>query len=73
MRNHKSDFESPFGSITPTQSGAAMASCAFCDWIHCTEPNPKKKWSAASRSRMGLQLHAIAKHAEEPEVKVYIR
>jgi hypothetical protein len=65
MHNHPSDLDSPFGSIILTQSGAAMASCAFCDWIKRTEVNPRKRWSSASRARMGLQLHALSAHKEE--------
>jgi hypothetical protein len=65
MKNHSSDFESPFGSIVPVGSGAALASCKFCEWIKRTEVNARKRWSPASRARMGLQLHALAKHPEE--------
>lgn len=67
MNNYPSDFESPFGKIVPHPAGggSVIASCAFCFWLKRTDPNPRKHWSAASRARMGLQLHAIAKHASE--------
>jgi hypothetical protein len=66
MKNHPSDFESPFGVVILAGNHRdVIASCNWCNWIKTTEHTERKHWSAASRARMGLQLHALAKHKTE--------
>lgn len=67
MKNHHSDFETPFGSIVKLPSGkGVLASCSRCQWTKETKDNRRKRWSTASRARMGLQLHAISIHMGIP-------
>lgn len=64
MKNHPSDFDTPFGSLIDAGFGVT-ASCAHCTWIKTTNDDKRKKWSSASRARMGLQLHALSQHKKE--------
>ena len=59
----KYDLETPFGKVIMLGC-AAIASCGQCQFTTEATPNPYKHWNVASRARMGLQLHAIAKHAD---------
>lgn len=73
IKNHPSDFDSPFGKIVPLLNGSVMVSCRFCPFTRWTTAQMGKKWSAASRARMGLQLHALRTHKDIPEVAEYAR